>query len=125
MTTSTTTTATTTDVALAALAALITKHGPCLAIRVSSAQASGAAKKYAYWGAVRYRISLAKDGTPCARPLGRASSDRRSLRLAEQDADAAARSLGAVRLQTIGRLSDYDAANVLDQLAELAHGEAA
>ena len=121
----TTTTATTTDVALAALAAVISKHGPITAIRVSSAQASGAAKQYAYWGAVRYRISLAKDGTPCARPLERASSDRRSLRLAEQDADAAARSLGAVRLQTIGRLTEYDAALVLDQIAELSQGEAA
>jgi hypothetical protein len=100
---------------LHALSTYIAEHGPIPCVRVSSAQASGTAK-YSYWGAVRYTIDLSKNGTPCARAVERASSDRRSYRLAEQDADIAAAKAGGVRLQTIGELSETDAASVLDQL---------
>ena len=58
------------------------------AARISSAQAKGSAKKYPYWGVVRYEIRVSKTGLPCLYAKERASSDRRSLRLAEKDLDA-------------------------------------
>jgi len=69
------------------LAAYIRVHGPIGTVRVSTAQAKGLAKRYAYWGAVRYEITLRRDGMPTHVALERASSDRRSYRLAEKDAD--------------------------------------
>jgi len=68
------------------LAEYVHAHGPIRAVRVSSAQARGAAKAYAYWGAVRYRIALNQRGQPSLRPEERASSDRRSIAGAERDA---------------------------------------
>ena len=61
-------------------------HGPIPAVRVSSAQARGAAKRYSYWGAVRYEIRLRKsDDEIIVTACERASSDRRSHRLAVAD----------------------------------------
>ena len=62
-------------------------------VRVSSAQAKGAAKAYSYWGAVRYRARLHR-GWWSLIPLERASSDRRSQRLAAMDAAQIARKEG-------------------------------
>ena len=70
-----------------ALKSLIQSEGPIGCVRVSSAQARGAAKKYAYWGAARYEIRVNSRGGLSYYPLERASSDRRSERLAERDAD--------------------------------------
>lgn len=89
--------------AKAALAAHIRANGPIPTVRVSSAQAHGAAKKYPYWGAVRYEIRLTADGCPANIPLERASSDRRTMAGAQRDADAMA---GRVREQRIGRLTE-------------------
>lgn len=68
------------------LKSMIRSLGPIPCVRVSSAQASGNAKKYAYWGATRYVIRLRKDGEPTLAACSRASSDRRSYRLAYRDA---------------------------------------
>lgn len=70
------------------LSILIKEIGPIPAVRVSCAQASGAAKKYSYWGATRYEIRNRKrDGIPIAVAVERASSDRRSIFRANQDAE--------------------------------------
>jgi hypothetical protein len=89
----------------------ICSHGPIPAVRVSSAQAHGAAKQYSYWGAVRYEIALRADGRVTARPMGRAGSDRRSPRLARSDAEDMAARIGAVIIGSIGALcaDDLDA----------------
>lgn len=89
----------------AALQHYITIHGPIQAVRVSSAQARGAAKQYPYWGAVRYEIRLRqRDGVPVAVAQERASSDRRSRRLAEQDASDIADREGRIEIDTIGEI---------------------
>lgn len=87
-------------------------------VRVSSAQARGAAKKYAYYGAVRYEIRLAKDGHVTHVPCERASSDRRSPRLAERDAEAIAARENRLSLTDlrIGQLDEAEAARILDVL---------
>lgn len=104
--------------AMSALMILIAKHGPIQSVRVSSAQARGAAKQYSYWGAVRYQIGLSRSGAPINVAQGRASSDRRSYRLAQQDAEALAAAIGGVCCDAIGGLTDADAAGVIDQLME-------
>lgn len=68
------------------------------AVRVSSASARGAAKGYAYWGAATYVAGLRKDGVWTWRCASRASSDRRSLRLARLDAE-----VERERLRGLGR----------------------
>src|SRR5690349_12917656 len=88
-----------------ALALRIFTDGPIPTVRVSSAQARGAAKGYAYYGAARYEIRLTKrDGYPANIAQERASSDRRSLRLAKDDADKIAEREGRICAQTIGQL---------------------
>lgn len=63
------------------------QHGSIPAVAVSSAQARGAAKRYAYWGAVRYEVRLRKsDDEIIVTACERASSDRRSKNLAHRDA---------------------------------------
>lgn len=99
---------------------LILTHGHIPTVRVSSAQARGRAKRYSYWGAARYEIRLSRDGQPSNVALERASSDRRSLRLAEQDAARLARRERRVVCQEIGRLSEDAAARVLRDLSALA-----
>lgn len=60
---------------------------PC--VRVSTV----AGKRWPYWGAVRYRVRVTRDGWPVAHAIERATSDRRSARLAEADAVATGRYL--------------------------------
>lgn len=94
---------------------------PIPTVRVSSAQARGAAKQYAYWGAVRYEIRETADGRAVSNiPLERASSDRRSERLAGQDADGIAGREGRIVWQRIGRLSATLAREIVADL-EAAH----
>jgi hypothetical protein len=86
-------------VAEGAIVAAMRRHAiteiPC--VRVSSAQARGLAGRYPYWGAVRYVLRLrARDGRPTLYPQGRASSDRRSMRLAHIDAERIARREGRI-----------------------------
>lgn len=89
---------------------------PIKTVRVSSAQASGRAKQYAYWGTARYQLRAAKDGSGVVNmPLERANSDRRSVRLAESDA----RSTNRLRLQTIGKLGLSEALAVRDELVSM------
>jgi hypothetical protein len=94
----------------------IAKYGPIKSIRVSSAQARGAAKKYSYWGAARYEIIITKNGNISNIAIERASSDRRSERLAHEDADKIAIKEGRIHCQTIGRLSDKEIKNILSEL---------
>lgn len=106
--------------AINTLVDLILTHGPIPTVRVSSAQARGRAKLYSYWGATRYEIRLTRDGQPSNVALERASSDRRSLRLAQRDASEIARRERRVECQEIGRLSEAAAARVLRDLSALA-----
>lgn len=99
------------------LADIIRQHGPIPTIRVSSAQARGLAKLYRYWGATRYEIRLTRAGKPANIALQRASSDRRSLRLAEQDAEEIADREGRIECNTIGTLPETMAATIIAELA--------
>jgi len=99
------------------LADVIEQSGPIPAARVSSAQARGAAKKYAYWGVVPYIIRRRQsDGVPTAVAQGRASSDRRSLRLAEEDLAEYCDETGRVEIRGIGELTEAAAEAVLREL---------
>jgi hypothetical protein len=76
------------------------------AIRISSAQAKGRAKQYAYWGIARYEIGWSKKhNLPVSRCVGRARSDRRSIRKAEQDADEIIEASNCLLIASIGVLS--------------------
>lgn len=101
----------------AILAEIIRAHGPIPTVRVSSAQARGRAKDYPYWGAVRYEIGLTRDGRVSNRPMGRASSDRRSWDLAHWDALDMGAAEGRIVVQTIGTLSDAEAERVIARVA--------
>ena len=79
--------------------------GPLRAVRVSSAQARGAAKKYAYWGATRYHVRIARAGHITCVPIERATSDRRSTAGAERDADALAVAEGRIWAPGLGKVS--------------------
>jgi hypothetical protein len=109
------------------LAEIVRQYGPIPTVRVSSAQAMGAAKHYAYWGAVRYEIRLdSRLGQPTNCPLGRASSDRRSVALARLDAQVLARREGRILWQGIGRIRTQGAAlRVLAAVANPAGTESA
>ncbi len=99
---------------------ILRERGPIQTVRVSSAQAKGRAKQYTYWGVVPYELTLTKHGRPHHRALGRASSERRSLRLAFQDGQRLARQTGRVfvgRLHS-GRLSNMDCSNAIDILEQ-------
>lgn len=100
------------------LAEYIRQRGPIKMVRVSSAPAVG---KHYYWGAAVYEIRVGKIGHPVSVAIRGARTDRRSKDLAEADARKLAKELGAVRLQTIGRLSEYDC---LDALCSLRHPSA-
>jgi len=115
--TTTTTAATTTITAKQVLADYIRQNGPIPTVRVSSAQAKGRAKRYCYWGIVRYEIALAKDGTPKHVALERAASERRSRRLAELDAERLAKEEGSIVVWfASGKLSDVQCEYVLSVL---------
>jgi hypothetical protein len=103
---------------LTVLAEVIQATGPIPAVRVSSAQARGAAKAYQYWGAVRYEIRLRQhDGVPTAVAMGRARSDRRSVRLATADAAQIAGREGRVMIDGLGALSTAEAVAILAAVA--------
>jgi len=97
----------------ARLAEHIRAHGPVPAVRVSSAKARGKAKQYAYWGAVRYELRLGSDGAVHACAMERASSDRRSERLAALDAEEIAARDDRFTTCTIGRLHESECSRVL------------
>lgn len=84
--------------------------------RLSSAQARGAAKGYAYYGTAEYRIEWSdKRQAVMARAVSAAPSTRRSLRLAERDIDEECERVGAVRIAgTAGELNlgDLEDCNV-------------
>lgn len=105
------------DTPITMMADLIRTHGPIPTVRVSSAQASGAAKQYSYWGAARYELRLTRDGRVVNVALERARSDRRSRRLAERDASEIAQSEGRVAIQTIGSVSNDECGYVLDEIS--------
>lgn len=104
--------------ALRRLTRLLRATGPIPMVRVSSAQARGAAKKYSYWGAVRYELRLGRGGIPTVVATERAFSDRRSRRLAERDADELAARTSAIRWDGIGAISAHEANAVLAAIAE-------
>lgn len=99
--------------ALERLAAIIRQYGPVPAARLSTAQARGRAKRYQYWGVARYEIALARSGEVISRALERASSDRRSYRLAEHDWNEVCERENRWPTSTIGRLSEDEAAEIL------------
>lgn len=99
------------------LADLIRQHGPIGTVRVSSAQARGRAKKYSYWGAARYELRLTKKREVANLPLEAAGSDRRADWLAYRDAKEIADSENRLMVQTIGRIGDDEAAEILSRLA--------
>ena len=91
------------------LSSIIQINGEIPCVRVSSAQASGAAKKYSYWGAVRYVIrNRIKDNIPISFAEERASSDRRSLRLAYQDTLDISKEENRLVISSIGELSENE-----------------
>src|SRR5579862_2880582 len=79
-------------------------------IRVSSAQARGKAKLYAYYGATRYCVHLTTDGVPANYPEERASPDRRSYNLAVSDMDKISHIEYRIPIQSIGKLTDEECA---------------
>lgn len=98
------------------LAHHIRTHGPIKTARVSSAQARGRAKRYSYWGAVRYQVRLTADGQPANIACERAGSDRRSERLVERDCDELCEREGRIRVRHIGRLGEPQCRRVLEQI---------
>jgi len=94
-----------------ALIALVRERGPIKTVRVSSAGARGRTNKYPYWEAALYEVRVV--GGQLSNVVERgASSDRRSYRLAELDAQRT----GRIRVQRIGRLMNDDCAAILVQL---------
>lgn len=113
-TTTTTTTTITVNNALDVLAEHVRTHGPIATVRVSSAKARGRAARYPYWGAAYYEITLSRDGRPRNVVISRARPDRRSKRLAYEDAEHT----GRIPCQAIGPLTAGEAARVLRLLDE-------
>ena len=91
------------------LEVLIRTHGPVRCVRVSSAPV-GVARYGPYYGLVQYEVRLSARGIPTAYPLGAARRQWRSMRLAEQAAEASGRYMlrGGP-----GRVSSYDASGIV------------
>lgn len=104
-------------IAVKTLADIIRAIGPIRTVRVSSVWARGRAREYPYWGAVRYRLCLARDGWPVNRPLERGTSDRRSRNLAWDDARYLAENENRIMCQRIGRLDEETARQIVNELA--------
>lgn len=102
--------------ALEKLTEYVKLNGPIKSARVSSAQAKGAAKKYAYWGAVRYQIRLTKAGHLSNVARERASSDRRSENLAHKDCWELAEKENRIILQNIGPVNEPLAAYICEKI---------
>lgn len=105
------------------LAAVVRQFGVVGSARVSSAQARGNAKKYSYWGAVRYEIRLSKDGRVINMATERASSDRRSEAKADEDLEELMEREDRVRCQIIGGLTEDVAGDVIRQLRRSENAE--
>lgn len=101
------------------LRAILAREKQIKTVRVSSAQARGIAKEYAYWGAVRYNIVLGRKNMIINRPLEKASSHRRSKSLAYVDALHIAYNEKRIILQTIGKLEDKDIGHVIGEWQKL------
>jgi mRNA-degrading endonuclease toxin of MazEF toxin-antitoxin module len=100
--------------ALQILSSIVATQGPIATVRVSSAQARGAAKRYAYWGAARGEIRARKaDGALTCLSIERASSDRRAKHLAADDADRIAELEDRIHYGKIGQLDENNAVQVL------------
>lgn len=96
------------------LSVIIAAQGPLPTVRVSSAQARGAAKKYAYWGAARGEIrARRRDGKLTCVSVERASSDRRVEHLAADDAELIADREGRHEVQNLGLVSEQTARRIL------------
>jgi len=98
------------------LANYIREHGPVRTIRVSSVR--GKTKRYPYWAASRYQIELSRDGIPAHRSVGGGPTlDRRSYRLAEQDAAAIAAEEGRILVDwRIGPLDERQCEYILQRV---------
>jgi hypothetical protein len=104
--------------AIAQVYQYIRAHGPIETTRVSSAQAHGRAKQYAYWGVATYQIRLNSAGMPTHAMREGARSDRRSERLAHLDAIDYARRTGRTHVQwlAIGQISERNAARLIAEV---------
>ena len=100
---------------LSQVATIVRMHCPIRTVRVSCAQAKGRAKKYSYWGAVRYQVRFAADGHLTCAAQERASSARRSIAGAERDAERLAERDGRVESQALGRVTESRAYHILRQ----------
>lgn len=96
----------------------IQAHGPIKTVRVSEAQAKGRAKRYSYWGAVRYTVRLSRTKQLLNMPVEQASSARRAYRLAVEDANALAVAEDRIHLTRIGTLTAIEIEHIYDVLAE-------
>lgn len=82
----------------------IRQCGPVIAVRVSSAQAKGAAKKYPYWGVVLYEVRIARRGHLTSVALERADSKYRSTKKAERLCSERAEERDAIHGVNIGKI---------------------
>ena len=93
----------------------IVSSKPIKCVRVSSAKAKGKASKYPYWGTAIYEIRPDKKGFITSIAVQGASSDRRSYRLALQDARGLEDN-GYFSWSGIGRINEAGADNILEKL---------
>jgi hypothetical protein len=99
--------------AIAQLYRIILDHGGSIpTVRVSSAQAQGRAKRYSYWGTAHYELCVNSKGWPCNRVVRGARSDRRSYRLACQDANET----GKLMCGCIGQLTEHAAEQIISRM---------
>jgi hypothetical protein len=91
------------------LVAHLRRGGTIPAARCSSAQARGKAARYSYWGATSYVIRWSEDSMRAvAVAESRATSARRSHRLAIEDTCALAKERGGIVIESTGALSQAD-----------------
>lgn len=99
--------------ALEILGLIVDSRGELPTVRVSSAQSS---TPYPYWGAARGKLFRARDGHLTVKSTEQASSDRRSKRLAGQDAESLAEREGRLEWQRLGAIDEQAAAIILRSL---------
>jgi hypothetical protein len=93
----------------------IVSANPIKCVRVSSAKAKGKAKNYPYWGTAIYEIRPSKEGHVTSVVIQGASSDRRSHRLAIQDAKGLEEK-GYFSWSGIGRVNETAAKRIIERL---------